>query len=75
MPFLEELQALRGQFDQADLAANHEGETECCYAKSDKTWLVDPSGIAWEAYHTMAEAEMFQAIKGAACSPAAGCCG
>ncbi len=71
----EELGALRSQFDKADLAGDHEGETTCCYAKSDKTWLVDPSGIAWEAYHTMGEAEMYQATQGQSCSPAGGCCG
>lgn len=25
----------------------------CCYAKSDKYWLEDPSGIAWETFHTL----------------------
>lgn len=25
----------------------------CCYAKSDKYWVNDPSGIAWETYHTL----------------------
>lgn len=71
----EEMQALRTQFDNADLATDHEGETVCCYAKSDKTWLVDPSGIAWEAYHSMAEAEMYHAMNAQSCTPASGCCG
>ncbi|MFC7513414.1 ArsI/CadI family heavy metal resistance metalloenzyme [Herbaspirillum sp. GCM10030257] len=25
----------------------------CCYAKSDKYWLNDPSGIAWETFYTL----------------------
>jgi hypothetical protein len=25
----------------------------CCYAKSDKYWVEDPSGIAWETFHTL----------------------
>ncbi len=25
----------------------------CCYAKSDKYWVNDPSGIAWETFHTL----------------------
>lgn len=25
----------------------------CCYAKSDKYWVTDPSGIAWETFHTL----------------------
>jgi len=29
------------------------------YARSDKSWVRDPDGIAWEAYQTMANAELF----------------
>lgn len=36
-----------------------EGETACCYAVSEKHWTMDPSGIAWEHYHTMDEAQSF----------------
>jgi len=25
----------------------------CCYAKSDKYWVNDPSGIPWETFHTL----------------------
>ena len=25
----------------------------CCYAKSDKYWVTDPTGIAWEIFHTL----------------------
>ena len=28
------------------------GETACCYAKSEKSWIDDPAGIAWETFHT-----------------------
>ncbi len=54
-----ELDAMRRQFADAKLTTFSEGETTCCYAQSDKTWLRDPSGIAWEAYQTMAEASLF----------------
>jgi catechol 2,3-dioxygenase-like lactoylglutathione lyase family enzyme len=36
-----------------------EGETACCYARSEKHWTIDPSGIAWEHYYTMDDAESF----------------
>lgn len=43
----------------ADAASHGEvlnqGETECCYAKSEKHWTIDPSGLAWEHFHTMAD--------------------
>jgi catechol 2,3-dioxygenase-like lactoylglutathione lyase family enzyme len=28
-------------------------QTSCCYAKSDKTWVRDPQGIAWESFYTI----------------------
>ena len=24
-----------------------QGETRCCYAKSEKSWIEDPAGISW----------------------------
>jgi hypothetical protein len=32
-----------------------QGETSCCYAKSEKSWIDDPSGIAWETFLTTGE--------------------
>lgn len=28
-------------------------EQPCCYARSDKYWVTDPTGIAWETFHTL----------------------
>ncbi len=30
-----------------------EGETTCCYARSEKHWVTDPQGIAWEHFHSL----------------------
>jgi catechol-2,3-dioxygenase len=32
-----------------------QGETACCYAKSEKSWIEDPAGISWETFHTTGE--------------------
>jgi catechol 2,3-dioxygenase-like lactoylglutathione lyase family enzyme len=32
-----------------------QGETACCYAKSEKSWIDDPAGIAWETFLTSGE--------------------
>jgi hypothetical protein len=32
-----------------------QGETACCYAKSEKSWIEYPGGIAWETFHTTGE--------------------
>lgn len=54
-----ELVELRERMKAADLNVVNEGETVCCYAKSDKTWVTDPAGIPWEAYRTMEDAQLF----------------
>ncbi len=56
---VEELNALRAQMSVANISTHSDGESTCCYAKSEKSWVQDPSGIAWEAYHTMEDAELF----------------
>lgn len=66
-----ELAALRGRIGTAELPVSDEGETVCCYAKSDKSWVQDPAGIPWEAYHTMEDAEMFS---GKSASSESACC-
>ncbi len=50
-----------------------QGETACCYARSEKHWTVDPQGLAWEHFHTMSEVQEFGADSasqtGACCIP------
>jgi catechol-2,3-dioxygenase len=55
----DELEALRAQMSAANISTHSDGETTCCYAKSEKSWIADPDGTAWEAYHTMADAQLF----------------
>lgn len=55
----EELNALRQQVAEAEIAAFDQPQATCCYAKSDKYWINDPQGIAWETYHTLGEAQLF----------------
>ncbi|HEY9281357.1 MAG TPA: ArsI/CadI family heavy metal resistance metalloenzyme [Eoetvoesiella sp.] len=31
----------------------------CCYAKSDKYWVTDPTGIAWETFQTLGTIRVF----------------
>jgi catechol-2,3-dioxygenase len=55
----DELGALREQMSQANISTHSDGETTCCYARSEKSWVEDPNGLAWEAYHTMADAQLY----------------
>jgi catechol 2,3-dioxygenase-like lactoylglutathione lyase family enzyme len=54
-----ELTELRERIKAGEMAIVEEGETVCCYARSDKSWIQDPSGIPWEAYRTMEDAQLF----------------
>ena len=51
-----ELQEVYARLRQADGAVVEEGQTTCCYAKSEKSWIDDPAGISWETFHTTGEA-------------------
>jgi len=48
-----EIDELRQRLNEADLPVFDEGETQCCYAHSDKSWVQDPVGIKWEAFRTI----------------------
>lgn len=48
----DELSTLYSRFDAADADVYEEGKTECCYARSEKSWVKDPAGMAWEAFLT-----------------------
>lgn len=55
----EELAALKAQATAADMALLDEGATTCCYARSEKHWVTDPQGIAWEHFHTLGDIPVF----------------
>ena len=65
-----DLAALQARARGADLALEVEGETSCCYARSDKHWVTDPQGVAWEHFHTLANIPTFGGEPSAqACCP------
>jgi catechol 2,3-dioxygenase-like lactoylglutathione lyase family enzyme len=49
----EELRGMRAQLEEADDRMVEETGQPCCYARSDKYWVTDPTGIAWETFHTL----------------------
>lgn len=70
----EELAAMKEQATRADTALLDEGETTCCYARSDKYWVTDPQGIAWEQFRTLDTIPVFSEVRGgtdAACCASA----
>jgi len=67
-----ELAGLRDQAEAARGVLLDEGETSCCYARSEKHWVVDPQGIAWEHFHTLENIPVFG--HSAAALPSVACC-
>ena len=58
-----ELAELKARAEAADMALLDEGETTCCYARSDKHWITDPQGIAWEHFHSLGNIPVFREDK------------
>ncbi len=50
-----ELHEIYARLRKADGAVIEQGNTTCCYAKSEKSWIDDPAGIAWETFLTSGE--------------------
>ena len=77
----EELAGIRTHFSTADgNTVVDETNVSCCYARSDKHWVRDPQGIAWEAFHSLDTVPMYDgsvqddAQSGACGTAASGCC-
>jgi hypothetical protein len=68
----EELAELKARAQAADMTLQDEGETTCCYARSEKHWITDPQGVAWEHFHTLADVPVFSEKKAEPTSTA--CC-
>jgi catechol 2,3-dioxygenase-like lactoylglutathione lyase family enzyme len=76
-----ELGEVYGRLQAAGQPVLEEGATTCCYAKSEKSWVTDPDGVIWEAFHTTGEATVYgespeltalspNAAEAACCAPA-----
>ena len=48
----DELAEIYRRLTAANRPVLEEGATTCCYAKSEKSWVADPDGVLWEAFHT-----------------------
>lgn len=71
-----ELAELKARAQSTDMALLDEGTTTCCYARSDKHWVTDPQGVAWEHFHTLGNIPVFNeaAAQPPAAAAQAACC-
>ncbi len=83
-----ELQGIKQQLDATQTPIEAQEGAACCYSRSDKYWVTDPQGIAWESFHSLNEIPTFNDQKAKsdgknpyACRPAlegekqSSCCG
>lgn len=55
----EELAAMADRLQKADQSIVEQEDAACCYARSNKAWVADPAGIAWETFHTLGESTVY----------------
>ena len=55
----DELQQVFTRLRKADAPVLEEGQTTCCYAQSEKSWIADPDGVVWEAFYTNGESVIY----------------
>ena len=55
----EELGEVYERLEAAGRPVLEEGDTTCCYARSDKRWVTDPDGVVWETFLTRGQATVY----------------
>jgi catechol 2,3-dioxygenase-like lactoylglutathione lyase family enzyme len=55
----DELAEVYGRLSRAERPVVEEAATTCCYAKSEKQWIADPQGVAWETFLTHGESTVY----------------
>lgn len=58
---MDELEAVRERLQEAqrfsDAPITDESDASCCYARGEKSWAVDPSGVSWESFYTKSDVD------------------
>jgi catechol 2,3-dioxygenase-like lactoylglutathione lyase family enzyme len=67
----DELADITARLKAADASILQQEATTCCYARSDKTWVQDPSGLRWETFYTHGEATTYGADASTSFAPVA----
>lgn len=66
VPGTEDVLAVRQQWAESGLITRDEMDTNCCYARQDKTWVHDPDGNEWEVF-TVLEDNLLETINDSGC--------
>jgi len=55
----DELAIIAQRLDVAGRSVVKQENATCCYARGNKGWVSDPSGITWETFHTFGESTVY----------------
>jgi hypothetical protein len=66
----DELKHMQSRLESLQPGLKKEADVAYCYAKSNKYWVTDPSGLAWETFHTLASIPVFGEVESAENEPA-----
>jgi predicted enzyme related to lactoylglutathione lyase len=55
----DELQEVYARLHKAGGEVIEQGQVACCYARSEKAWIDDPAGIAWETFFTTGDSTQY----------------
>jgi hypothetical protein len=73
-----ELAEIYGRLARAERPVLEQKAISCCYAKSDKQWVSDPDGVAWETFLTHGSSTVYgesravaalEKLSGVSCEP------
>ena len=65
---------MHSQLASADAGLVEEKDVSCCYARSDKYWITDPAGVAWETFHSLGTVPFYRGAEKACGDATAACC-
>jgi catechol 2,3-dioxygenase-like lactoylglutathione lyase family enzyme len=69
-----ELGEMHARLERADARVVEEKDVSCCYARSDKYWITDPAGVAWETFRSLGTVPYFQGDEAACGAGSTTCC-
>ncbi len=55
----EDLAIIAGRLTAAEQSVVKQEDASCCYARGNKGWVTDPSGILWETFHTIGASTVY----------------
>lgn len=75
----DELEVIARRLDAAGQTVVKQENAACCYARGDKGWVSDPSGLSWETFHTFGEHPVYgndlaPRAQASACAASESCC-